>query len=88
MSANLIREETFAYLSAGIAAAERLVRAAKRLDDYHACRLGVVVPDEVRVAIYAEHSAAVAAALPYFADGGIVQNEAPSAPTGKEEKAA
>ncbi len=72
------------------AAILRLVNAAKRLEDYHACRLGFVVTDEDRAKIYAEHSAAVAAALPFFAlnDGGICHSAAPVAPAGVEEKAA
>lgn len=68
----------------------RLMVAAKRLDDFVNCRLGVVVPDEVRVAIYAEHSAAVEACRPFFAPmiGGFCHGDAQSAPAGEEGKAA
>jgi len=44
----------------------RLMLAAKRVDDFLNCRLGTVVPDEVRSAIFAELTAAVAAAAPYI----------------------
>ena len=40
----------------------RLLAAASRVDDYFAGRLGAVVPDETRVALLAELSAAVAEA--------------------------